>query len=174
MLWSPSGFRRWVSQAIQEPPSEFLPAAPGIQRSASRRTPCGRVVPAHGSSKPRGRAGVLCGVLGWCRGRFSPLAVGVYEVQPVAVAVRAAALLGIADPVFGDGFAGNAQPLFPFVGGLWLLVGVQQVVPAPGTATVLGLEQARGGAVQGWGWLSAAPGGPVVGQGRVIGCGVCR
>jgi hypothetical protein len=39
MLWSPSGFRLWVSQAIQEPPSEFLPAAPGIQRSASRRTP---------------------------------------------------------------------------------------------------------------------------------------
>jgi len=39
MLWSPSGFRLWVSQVIQEPPSEFIPAAPGIQRSASRRTP---------------------------------------------------------------------------------------------------------------------------------------
>ena len=38
MLWSPSGFRRWVSQAIQEPPSEFLPAAPGIQQGASRRS----------------------------------------------------------------------------------------------------------------------------------------
>jgi len=44
MLCSPSGFRRWVSQAIQEPPSEFLPAAPGIQRSASRRTPGLRVL----------------------------------------------------------------------------------------------------------------------------------
>jgi hypothetical protein len=42
MLWSPSGFPHWVSQAIQEPPSEFLPAAPGIQRSASRSTPCMR------------------------------------------------------------------------------------------------------------------------------------
>nr|MDQ3764136.1 aminotransferase class I/II-fold pyridoxal phosphate-dependent enzyme [Actinomycetota bacterium] len=38
MLWSPSGFRLRVSQATQEPPSEFFPAAPGIQRSAARRT----------------------------------------------------------------------------------------------------------------------------------------
>jgi hypothetical protein len=39
MLCSPSGFRFRVSQATQEPPSEFIPTAPGIQRSASRRTP---------------------------------------------------------------------------------------------------------------------------------------
>jgi hypothetical protein len=83
-------------------------------------------------------------------------------------------LFRVADPLFGDGFAGGAQPLFPFVGGLWLLVGVGQVVPAAGTAAVLGLEQTQGGAVQGWGWLSAAPGGPVVGLGAVIGCGACR
>ena len=42
MLWSPSGFRLRVSQATQEPPSEFIPTASGIQRSASRRTPCMR------------------------------------------------------------------------------------------------------------------------------------
>jgi hypothetical protein len=35
------------------------------------------------------------------------LAVGVYEVQPVAVVVRGAALFGVADPLFG-GFTGNA------------------------------------------------------------------
>ena len=52
------------------------------------------------------------------------MAVCVYEVEPVAVGVRGAALLGVADPLFCDGLAGNAQPLFPFVGGLWLLVGV--------------------------------------------------
>ena len=39
----PSRFRVQVSQATQEPPSEFLPTAPGIQRSASRRTPDVRV-----------------------------------------------------------------------------------------------------------------------------------
>jgi hypothetical protein len=61
-------------------------------------------------------------------------------------------LFRVADPVFGDGFAGGAQPLFPFVGGWWLLVGVGQVVPAAGTAAVLCLEQAQGGAVQRWGW----------------------
>jgi hypothetical protein len=42
MLFSPSGFRLQVSQATQEPPSEFIPTASGIQRSASRRTPCMR------------------------------------------------------------------------------------------------------------------------------------
>jgi hypothetical protein len=97
------------------------------------------------------------------------LAVCVYEVEPVAVAVRGTTLLRVADPLFGDGLAGGAQPLFPLVGGLWLLVGVQQVVPAAGTAAVLCLKEAQGGPVQRWGWLSAAPGGPVVGQGRVIG-----
>ena len=98
----------------------------------------------------------------------------VHKLEPVAVTVRGATLLRVADPVFGDGLAGGAQPLFPFVGGLWLLVGVQQVVPAAGTAAVLCLEEAQGGAVQRWGWLFAAPGGPVVGQGRVVGCGACR
>lgn len=34
----PFGFHFQVGQVTQEPPSEFLPAVPGIQRSASRRT----------------------------------------------------------------------------------------------------------------------------------------
>ena len=38
----PSRFRVQVNQATQKPPFEFLPAAPGIQRCASRRTPCMR------------------------------------------------------------------------------------------------------------------------------------
>ena len=38
----PSRFRVQVNQATQKPPFEFLPAAPGIQRRASRRTPCMR------------------------------------------------------------------------------------------------------------------------------------
>ncbi|MGH3687612.1 MAG: hypothetical protein ACRDSM_21725 [Pseudonocardiaceae bacterium] len=68
--------------------------------------------------------------------------MGVYEVEPVAVAVavRGAALLGVADPLCGDGLAGSAQSLFPLVGGLWLLVGVGQVVPADGAAAVLRRE----------------------------------
>jgi hypothetical protein len=38
MLLSPSPFRIQVSHQTQEPPSEFLPAAPGIQQGAARRT----------------------------------------------------------------------------------------------------------------------------------------
>src|ERR1700730_11296646 len=38
MLWSPSPFRIQVSHQTHEPPSEFLPAIPGIQQGASRRS----------------------------------------------------------------------------------------------------------------------------------------
>lgn len=38
MLLSPSPFRIQVSHQTQEPPSEFLPAASGIQQGAARRT----------------------------------------------------------------------------------------------------------------------------------------
>src|SRR5262245_8282085 len=38
MLLSPLAFRIWVSHSTQEPPSKSLPAAPGIQQGASRRT----------------------------------------------------------------------------------------------------------------------------------------
>jgi hypothetical protein len=67
--------------------------------------------------------------------------VCVHKLEPVAVTVRDATLFRVANPLFGDGLAGGAQPLFPFVGRLWLLVGVQQVVPATGAATVLCLTK---------------------------------
>ncbi|CCK24463.1 hypothetical protein BN159_0084 [Streptomyces davaonensis JCM 4913] len=41
MLCSPSPFPGWVSHQTQEPPSEFLPAEPGIQQGASWRTATG-------------------------------------------------------------------------------------------------------------------------------------
>jgi hypothetical protein len=41
----PSRFRVQVSQLTQERSSKFLPTALGIQRSASRRTPCVRLSP---------------------------------------------------------------------------------------------------------------------------------
>ena len=57
MLFSPSGFRLQVSQATQEPPSEFIPTASGIQRSASRRTPCVRLSPHTALQLARSHAG---------------------------------------------------------------------------------------------------------------------
>jgi hypothetical protein len=56
----PSRFRVQVNQATQKPPFEFLPAAPGIQRRASRRTPAvpiSRQRALHGVCRQAGFAG---------------------------------------------------------------------------------------------------------------------
>jgi hypothetical protein len=52
----PFTFRIWVSHWTQEPSFEFLPAAPGIQQSASRRISLlGHPIPARGLGLPHGR-----------------------------------------------------------------------------------------------------------------------
>ena len=56
MLLFPFTFRIWVSHWTQEPSFEFLPAAPGIQQSASRRNSLlGHPMPAEELGPPRGR-----------------------------------------------------------------------------------------------------------------------
>ncbi len=95
------------------------------------------------------------------------LAGCVYQAGLVIVA-------GAGPPVVGEiaggyRFAGDVQPpLFPLLGGLGWLIGVQQGVPAQRTCPVLPGEQAQGVAVQ-RGFDLLAPFGPVSGQGGVIG-----
>ena len=56
MLLFPFTFRIWVSHWTQEPSFEFLPAAPGIQQSASRRNSLlGHPMPAEELGPPDGR-----------------------------------------------------------------------------------------------------------------------
>src|ERR671916_428753 len=50
----PFTFRIQVSHSTQEPPSKSLPAEPGIQQGASRRTTCAR--PPTGAESPQNRA----------------------------------------------------------------------------------------------------------------------
>ena len=64
--------------------------------------------------------------------------------------------------------AGRCDPLFPLVGVLRLLVGVQQQVPAERASPVLALQQPQPGPVQ-QGFPASSPGHPVVGQGGVVG-----
>jgi hypothetical protein len=60
----PDGFPLQVSRATHEPPSESIPAARGIQRSASRRTPAVRL-------SPQRALHVSCqAVRRWCGCRF--------------------------------------------------------------------------------------------------------
>jgi hypothetical protein len=66
-----------------------------------------------------------------------------------------------------DRFPGGGEPLFPFVGGLWFVVGVKQEVSAGWTSAVLGLEKPQAAFVQRWRGLLAPSVGPVAGQGGV-------
>ena len=52
------------------------------------------------------------------------------------------------EQVVQQGLAGRCDPLFPFVGVLRLLVGVQQQVPAERASPVLALQQPQPGPVQ--------------------------
>src|SRR5918998_6600446 len=124
-----------------------------------------RLVAAHGSSKPRGqcRRLKLFGTAAVGAG-VALVAVSVYETGFMVVRLAA---VRCGDRVFGDRFAGGGQPLLPFGGGCGLVVGEQEVVLAEWAAAVLGLEQPQRGPAQ-RGWVSAAPGVPVVGQGGVI------
>ena len=127
----------------------------GPERPAERRVgpagcpagapsePCVPLIAAHGSSKPRGRAGWLCWVLPAERARsprwqeactrrvWSPSAwAGSPVVDKVAGGYR---------------LAGDLQPPpFPLFGGLGWLIGGQQVVPAERAPRVLPGQQAQG------------------------------
>jgi hypothetical protein len=73
-----------------------------------------------------------------------------------------------AEIVFLDGFAGGAQPLFPFLGALRLLVGVEQQILTYWLASPWGLEQAEGELVEWRRGLPAPSFVPVTVEGRVI------
>ncbi len=81
--------------------------------------------------------------------------------------VRPAVPFPVADMVAAYRHLGRAQPLFPLGGGLWLVVGVEQAVPAQRGASVLRLEHAQVTAAQ-RGSALASPVGPVAGQGWVV------
>jgi hypothetical protein len=97
------------------------------------------------------------------------VAAGVY--QACSVAVRRGGLPVVGEIVGGYRPAGDGQPPpFPGQRGLGWLVGDEEVVTAKRTAAVLLGEQAQVEGVQRW-FDSSAPGGPVVGQVGVTGCG---
>src|SRR6266545_411383 len=104
------------------------------------------LVAAYGSSKPQGRSGVE--VCWFFLGAGCPaLAVRVDQ----AGAVRCARVPLGGHVLLGDRLAGDPVPLFPLGGAGWLVVGVQEQVPAVEQGSVL-----------------AASLGPVVGQGGVV------
>src|SRR2546421_4244661 len=72
------------------------------------------------------------------------------------------------DVLSGHRFAGGAMPLLPFLGAVGFAVGVQEQVVADRAAAVLAAEQAQGAGVE-RGCALAAPGGPVLGLGGVVG-----
>src|SRR6266542_704951 len=120
------------------------------------------LVATYGSSKPRGRSGVE--VCWFFLGAGCPaLAVRVDQ----AGAVRCARVPLGGHVLLGDRLAGDPVPLFPLGGAGWLVVGVQEQVPAQGAASVLLGEQDQDAAVE-QGSVLAASLGPVVGQGGVV------
>jgi hypothetical protein len=86
---------------------------------------------APGSSKLYGVAGVLS------VGGVSLLAVGVNETG--FEHVRCAGFPVGCEMVSRERLAGHLQPLFPLLGVLWLMVGVEQEFPAERTAALLRL-----------------------------------
>lgn len=137
MLLSPYRFPVQVSQATQKPPFEFLPVAPGIQRSAARRTPDWRLSPHLGSSKPRGLAGwQKCG-LACASGEVPPLTVCMRETDSKSVR---RAVIPVDDVLLDDRLPGSGQPLFPLAWASWLIIGVQQETSAVWAATTVHLQ----------------------------------
>src|SRR5574338_127035 len=101
--------------------------------------PCVRFVTAHGSSKPRGRHGLL--VAPALAGLEAPVAGGVYQACSVPVRRVVSPVMG--EVVGADRPSDGAQPpSFPLVSGLGWLIGAQQVVSAQGTTAILLGEQA--------------------------------
>src|SRR6266511_3481868 len=96
----------------------------------------------------------------------SAVAVGVYETGCDAFVRRASPPGG--ERVSADRLAGGREPLFPLVRALRFTVGVQQQPSTERASAVLGSEEPQRGGVHRR-VAAAAPLGPVVGQGRVIG-----
>src|SRR5437879_4030378 len=89
--------------------------------------PCVRLVTAHGSSKPRGRHGLLDSPA--FAGLKAAVAGGVYQACLVPVRWVVSPVMG--EVVGADRPSGGAQPpSFPFVRGLGWLIRAQQVVSA--------------------------------------------
>ncbi len=59
--------------------------------------------------------------------------------------------------------------MFPLAGACWQGLGGQQQVTADRAAVMLRLQEAQRAVGQWKWWAFAAPGGPVIGEGRVIG-----
>src|SRR6266545_2598858 len=123
---------------------------PGISAQASPR-----------GSRARRSAGRLLAVV------CPPVAARVEETL-FRLVVRWV-LPGVDDRLFGDRLAGGPQPLLPFVGALWLVVGVQEEPAADRTAAALLAEQPQDGQIDRRGYCLASPLGPVGGQGGVVG-----
>jgi len=85
-------------------------------------------------------------------------AVGVNESEHDGSAVAGSGVEG--DRVVAGRRADGCDPLFPFVGVLWLLLGVQEKLAAERAASPLPLEQPQPGGVQ-RGFPASPPGCPV-------------
>ena len=120
------------------------------------------LVAAYGSSKPRGRSGVEgC----WFSAGAGCPALAVRVDEAGARPVWPCPVGG--HVLLGDRFAGDPVPLFPLGGAVWLVVGVQEQVPAEGAASVLLGEQEQDAAVeQGLGSCRAAGPSSRSGRGR--------
>ena len=70
------------------------------------------------------------------------MTAGVYESERGQRLVGVGSRLG-GDRLFPYRLADNREPLFPFLGFLWLVVGVQQQSPAEWTASALSPEQVQ-------------------------------
>jgi hypothetical protein len=134
---------------------------------APKNRACGSV-PAHGSSKPRGRCGLKLLLFRFpaMAGSQPALAGGMHKAG-VVIARRARS------PVMGEiagGYrpAGDMQPPLPLLRRLRWLAGGEQRVPAERALPVLPGQQVQGVPVQ-RGLDLLPPFGPVSGQGGVIG-----
>jgi hypothetical protein len=124
----------------------FLSGRPAALLRRAPSEPCVRLVTAHGSSKPRGRHGLLDSPA--FAGLKAAVAGGVYQACSVPVRRVVSPVMG--EVVGADRPSGGAQPpSFPVVRGLGWLIRAQQVVSAQGTAAVLPGEQAGVVAVEG-------------------------
>src|SRR6266508_3072594 len=166
--WATTRARNSLSTVWSNPGSaRSIPPGSGDALLRPRPLRTGRAAPtASGSSKPRGLADrQTC----WTAADVRALAwaaVGVYQASGGGFVRCAVARLGD-DRVFADRVADHLEPLFPLVGVLRFVVGVQQETPAPWTAAVLRPEQTQGDWVQ-QGFPAAAPQRPEFGQGGVV------
>ncbi len=94
------------------------------------------------------------------------MAPGVDETEG-AVVRRAARL--VSDLAFDQRFPGGAHPLFPLGWGLRWVVGVEEKLTAERTCAPLPPKEPQGEIVHRRRDTPATPGGPVLGQGRIVG-----